>query len=201
MFMFMLLYTATLLSIQQPVDISEKVHPSFRVDSTFRKWWDGVMLLSILFQITVVPILLSDVFNEPFILHHTTSLALSYIMDVVVIVDVVLRARFFSYSENGVTWHDSSHILTHYLHTEMWRLELLVVFPLDLLALGVGSKMLPFLRLTKVLRFAKLSHYTSQVEKHVGISLSFETRRMLVMFFALYQVCLFIQVLARANVI
>jgi hypothetical protein len=180
--------TATILSIQQPVDVSEGVREYFCVDSTFRKWWDAAMLFCILFQISVVPILLSDVFNEPFVIKHTPSLVLSYIFDMAVVVDVIFRSRFFSYSENGVTWHDPSHILTHYMKTENVWIEAMVVFPFDLIALAVGGKFIPFLRLSKVLRFAKLTHYTSEVERHAGVKLSFETRRMITMFFALFQV-------------
>ena len=166
--------------------------PIFRIDSAFRQCWDTTMLLSIVLQLLIIPLLLADSFNDTLLSKHAVLFALSYMMDILYMMDVCLRALYFAYTKNGVVWSARQHIWRHYLSTDSYWLDIIIILPLDILAIGLGKKYLPLLRVLKALRVSKLSHYAATVERHfsahIGWSLSFEARRMLMMFFALFQV-------------
>ena len=125
------------------------INPSW---SLFR-YWETVSSVCIIFTCLIVP------YQASFDSQSSSLWALAYIFDALYLMDVLLRF-LVGYFSNGTLITDRSLIRRRYLRG-MFIPDLLTLIPLDLLALGVGTKVrwyqtLTLLRLNRILRVIRL---------------------------------------------
>jgi CRP-like cAMP-binding protein len=138
-----------LQQLMQPLESEQADSPSSRawtISPNDRRYvaWETAHVLFVLWNSAMTPLLIAF---EP----HSTNpfvLAISYLGDVVMILDIALsfRVRFI---KNGHEMSDVRDIRAHYLHGR-FALHVLASLPLDLCMIATGIQ--PYLRLNRILR-------------------------------------------------
>lgn len=174
------------------VNKTERINPHFKPGSQFRKLWNISLFFGLLFYVTSNALILADMFAPNFFQLHKGKILFSFTFDVMFLIDHYLRAREFYYISDGICILEKDKIYEHYLKHENIVLSIITAIPYDFICFAYGVKFFPITRLIKLLRLRKLSQFGGLVETFVrdytGFILSFEMRRVVIMYFALFQV-------------
>jgi CRP-like cAMP-binding protein len=164
--------------------------------SHFRCTWDMTIAVGLVFYMTATPSLISKMFYPQF--YHSTFavLMVGWTFDVLFLANMVFDAFFFAFFSNGVVLLTPMDIFRSYTKGNKDVLfDVVAVLPLELLVhsgMGIQLNVIPLLRLTKLLHLRKAMKYASVVEdqmKKVGLTMSFELSRFLLLNVLMFQIC------------
>lgn len=137
-------------------------HFVFVPESSFREKWNLLLIVSVLYNLVVIPLRVAFVFGETAEEQSWSALfILDWIGDGFYICDIVLRARYFSYYREGVLVYGQAHIFDNYRRNDLVLTDILIALPLDVLVLSYDylRAWLPFFRLTKSIWVLRLLGY------------------------------------------
>ncbi|GBG27111.1 Cyclic nucleotide-gated cation channel [Hondaea fermentalgiana] len=127
--------------------------------SRFREIWNALNFFGVAYMSMIGPYRLATqtyLFADDVRPGH---FVVDWFLDCLFVIDVVFRARFFGFVQEGVVVRDGERIFQRYKRIEPWITDLIVIMPLDLIAVYEVT-WLPILRLNKILRIEYLmSHY------------------------------------------
>ncbi|XP_014253581.2 uncharacterized protein LOC106668912 isoform X2 [Cimex lectularius] len=93
--------------------------------------------------------------------HNRFWMTCDIFTDIVFILDIVVQFRT-GYLEQGLMVYDTKKLAGHYMESNSFLLDLITVFPLDLLQLNLGIK--PLLRFPRFFKVHRVYHYYYIVE-------------------------------------
>lgn len=126
-----------------PSGIRGHFHPS----SLFRKFWDSVILVGLIFYTFSIPLsFLWIVDNTPFS-ETPLLLSLGYLVDLVFWIDIILQWNYFMYLQGGILVHDTIHIRERFYSQRNQHRELLAVIPFDLISCFLRGRFCHYFRL------------------------------------------------------
>jgi CRP-like cAMP-binding protein len=146
--------------------------------------WGVFSLAAILYYAIVSPVRIATYHQANALSTTYESLfIIDYCIDVLFIVDMILRSTVYSYSsyENGksVVVSDRASIRRKYLSSEKFKIDLLAVLPFDMISAGTGSYHVMF-RLSKLIRVFQIPQVISNLQEHLdtclGVTMN-ETQR------------------------
>ncbi|KAL7553159.1 hypothetical protein ACHAWF_016401 [Thalassiosira exigua] len=135
--------------------------------------WDITSMCAILYYAIRSPVrIASYVRSTTLSSGYDSSFILDYCIDLMFIVDMILRSTIYSYDtyQNGqtVVVSDSSSIRHKYLSSKKFKIDLLAVLPFDFISLGTGSYHVVY-RLSKLVRVIQLPSAISSLQKHLDL--------------------------------
>lgn len=135
--------------------------------SSFRLWWDLVCLFGLIYNSIVVPFMAVKVvdpnLSEEDIRSFTLGVLLDYLVDFFFIIDIYMHLNRFAYTEFGIVVTSLAKIRSKYLRTWFW-LDFFSTIPADLVLWFINPKLVPIIRLTRMLRCIKLFTYFKVIE-------------------------------------
>jgi CRP-like cAMP-binding protein len=162
-------------------------------DSSYRISWDNFIFLCIIFYAISIPYLFSHSFDPTFYVKDENLLILCYMVDIIMLLDLGFRSSLFPYVVDGVKMDKFRDIWTKYKNTENIMYEILSNIPFDLLSIIVGVQFIPLIRFMKIFHLRRLYIYWMKFERFIEInlklSISFESRRFIKLYFALFNLC------------
>ena len=167
----------------------------FSPDSHFRTFWELLLFAGLSFYIMSCGLLLAAMLRQKFFQHYYTLLTVCYVVDIVFFIDIILNATVFGYFENGVVKIDTPHIFHRYLtEIDLMLPDVLAQLPIDLLVGAlVSPRLIPVLRLNRLLQLRRFSHLADNLEdslrEYFSVALSFEMKRFLELYYALFMIC------------
>ncbi|XP_063681896.1 potassium voltage-gated channel subfamily H member 5-like [Bolinopsis microptera] len=133
-------------------------------DSTIRKTWDWFILLASIWATFSVPVQVC--FDEK--IYYSKDIDL--ITDILFLIDMVMNFRTTFVNADGLVILTSKKMATHYL--KGWFIvDLLTAVPWQFLQLIKPAKAFRYLKLTRVLRMAKVAFHLDEYTKNGPISL------------------------------
>lgn len=135
-------------------------HPN----SFFRKLWDCLILLGLIFYTFSIPLSFMDlVENTPF--GGTPALlCLGYAADAFFIIDAILEWNYFFYLESGLVVFDRDHIRQHFYQQHNFAREVLGLVPFDIASCFLGGRFCHYFRLAKLVRLPNIAMYVESVD-------------------------------------
>lgn len=166
----------------------------FVPDSTFRVMWECLMFAVMVYYVVAGALLLQGNARDNFLHNYYPLLVVCYFCDWVAFCDVLCRASLFGYENHGLVVTKSSLIWENFQNCENLTLTALSVFPFDLIvALAVNARVIPVLRLLKLLHLRRAAQYAQRAQdtmrQYLGITLSFELTRFLSLYWYLFLLC------------
>jgi CRP-like cAMP-binding protein len=178
----------------------EVVTKEFRIlpNSKVHLYWDVFSIASILYYSIDVPIRIASSYRASTLAStYDYGFIVSYCIDAMFIVDMILRASVYAYScyEHGRTIivTNKSQIRQKYLSSGKFKVDLFAIVPFDLIAAGTSSYHSLF-RLSKLVRVSQIPHGVSNLQTHLDACLNIkttETQRSILLMF-LYSVLLIV---------
>lgn len=145
------------------------------LESRTRAMWDILMFhVMVYFSIAgLIHVQQGAIDNQNFEAYQW-SFVFEYVLDVILILDIVCNVMFFEYEEqddeNGVIIiRDRESIRQHYVEKRRGKmiLDCVSAFPYDVIALGSGLGYYAFFRLPRMLRMFYLSEYATLTKEHL----------------------------------
>ena len=137
-------------------------HPNSR----FRKIWDCIVLLGLIYYIFALPLNVMWAVQNVSFVYGAPLLAAGYIIDLILLVNVIFNFNYFMYSHEGLIIFDRYHIRSNFSQHHCVGIEVIACMPVDLLAFAsFGARYLHFYRLTKVVRIPSIVAYLHKTEK------------------------------------
>ena len=171
------------------------VRKEFRIlpNSRVHLGWDVFSLAAILYYAIVSPVRIATYHRaNAFATNYDFVFAIDYCIDILFIVDMILRSTVYSYSsyENGnsVVVSDGASIRIKYLSSKKFKIDLLAVLPFDLISAGTGSYHALF-RLSKLIRVIQIPQVITNLQEHLDTCLCVnmnETQRSVFMTVSFY---------------
>jgi len=146
-----------------PIDgFNKYCHPS----STFRKIWDCIMIFGLLFYACALPLSFMRFMKMKSFSEEIPFFIFSYFVDILFLIDLVLKFRYFMFTEEGIIQHNRERIKDHFFSEHiMWR-EIFASIPFDIIALiSYRFSYLHLVRMTKNLRLLTISSYVNRAER------------------------------------
>lgn len=144
---------------------SNFIHP----DRIFIQFWFGLILLIILYNAVMLPFRVAFLEN-----HEITSswLLLDYSTDIILVIDILLRASFLAYYDDNHLMVNHSDIWEHYSKSGKMTYHLFAMIPLEIIILFVQRKFCPLwnlqvyslLRFNKLMRLFEMGYLINRVE-------------------------------------
>lgn len=161
----------------------------FLPNSTFRLYWGCVLAVCTTYVILITPYSFSYYYwgKTSF---YVGIIVLNCIADLLFIVDVFLRMKYFAYSENGIAICNKIQIYNHYKNSHP-IIDIIAGIPFEYLLCIYDPNAFNFLRVFKLLRCV---HYGSQINaifellRNHGIHLSILVSELFKWLFAVYVV-------------
>lgn len=170
------------------------IYDSMKPMSRSRKAWDAVIFAGLIFYFTSIGLLLSASLRPAFFQDMKSLLIVSYVVDGIFAVDMLLQARFFGYQKDGVIVLDAKQIWQHFWATNNPIIVVLSIVPFDaIIAFNTTLRVLPTLRLLKLLHLRYFNVYMERFFETLGETtghpVSFELSRFITLYFFLFEVC------------
>lgn len=124
-------------SYQSVVVLPSPLSPMFLENSTFRHYWDGIMLFVTLFYVIIIPFRASFLLQYYHAESHHLAIALSFaaeylLTDLVCIADFILKCKYFAIQQDGETISDAASIAKQYWMAGSYFLDVVSMFPIEL---------------------------------------------------------------------
>lgn len=142
-------------------DTRRVIHPF----SSFRRNWDGVVLLLIIYHCIVVPLVLAFGLDRP-----VPLLVVDALVDGVLVLDLRIGA-WTAYAKSGQLVNDPQSIRRHYLRSQ-FPFDFVAAVPLDWVLLPVDPWAASNVRLLKLVRLARMFLVFKSWERDVRINSS-----------------------------
>lgn len=186
---------------------------SFDPESTPRACWDALILFCLLHYSFTLPVLFAHTFDPDVMKNEFYLLISSWVLDCILIIDLILRAFYFNFHRDSVIYKERWEIWRNFLNDGNIPIdsaavlrsrrivlirESVAVIPLDLLAFVFGTRALALLRVGKFIQLRRILEYFYKLGrslevgtfKGIHFELGFETAR----FFRLYVALLLVSV-------
>ena len=144
------------------------IHP----DNFFIQFWFGLILLVTIYSIIAIPFRLSFMENHDI---STTWLVLDYCGDVLLLVDIVIRAFFLAYYDDSHLFTSQNEIWLHYLKSGKLKWHLLSIFPFEIAMIKLPAlcplwklQVWSLLRINKILRACEVRYLIHRVESSLA---------------------------------
>eukprot|EP00753_Platysulcus_tardus_P006023 PLAT139.1.p1 GENE.PLAT139.1~~PLAT139.1.p1 ORF type:complete len:2901 (+),score=1538.69 PLAT139.1:33-8735(+) len=109
-------------------------------NSVLRRCWEGVIMLIVLYNALVTPAMISfPVPGDDYCRPSSALAVLEHIMDALLLLDILLQWRFFSYVHLGKVVTDSRRIQARYASSWL-KVDVAAALPLDLIALALPAR-------------------------------------------------------------
>lgn len=133
-------------------------------NATFRTIWEYIQLIILFYNIICIPLRIGmyDHYSTDFTSFSIAWGVVDYVTDILLLIDIFLRARFFIPFEIEQMFQISRIDIWHMYRRGKFTMDMAASIPLDLIAIYTGVEYLPFLRLNKILRLHRASHYVQQ---------------------------------------
>lgn len=171
------------------LDANDKPKSSWRdilePKSRFREVWNLIQSVSAIYMGMMVPyrmVTQTFMYRE---LVDPADYALDWIFDILFIIDIIFRSQMFGFVREGIVIRDKFRIFENYRESESIFLDVLVSFPIDLIAIKHTS-FLPYLRLTKLFRMSYIMAYYDLATSYMAarrITISNAMHRIIKIFF------------------
>lgn len=131
-------------------------------ESNFRRVWDAMILLIILYNTAAIPARLA-LNTSPL------SFITDYILDIVLVLDIYLNDRVFGFMHEGKLFTKEDEIRARYRSTWRFYFDIIAAIPWDLIGLAFLKHkhirlVMAFLRIPKYFRTHQLIHYANRLE-------------------------------------
>eukprot|EP01032_Pedospumella_encystans_P009892 gene9892-11607_t len=175
------------------LSLRETLRPQLDPGSHFRRAWDLLLFCGLGFYSISCGLLIQACLRQGFVRDFTPLLIAGYIVDGLYLIDVLLCATVFSFADKGVVITDTRKIFDKFRH-ENGVATVMSVFPLDvILGLTVSYRIIPVLRLLKLLHVRRFEAGVANLEdallRYLNIAASFELRRFVTLYLFLFQLC------------
>lgn len=135
-------------------------------DSRFRKVWDCVILVGLVYYIIAIPLSIMKSVRSYTFVENAALLIVGYAIDLLFIIDLILNFNFFMYSQEGLVVFDRERIRQKFLSQHGVLRHIMCALPIDFLTLApFGARYANVYRLTKMARIPKLVSYIARTEK------------------------------------
>lgn len=91
---------------------------------------------------------------------------LDYLSDAWFLIDIIMNLFFFAFVEEGNIVTSRKTIRAHYLRGWFF-IDVFSVLPVDFIAFLTRPELQPWMRLNRILRFARILHYFGQIEEYM----------------------------------
>lgn len=145
-------------------------------DSSFAKWWEFFVLFVTLIIAFVYPYCASFIGQKPIVNQSLILLTVMYIMDFILLFDIIFHLRTAVVTPNG-TDRDFDSIREHYVKSWGFVLDVLAIIPLDLFCLLYAPeseeriKALYLLSLNRLIKFWRVPNYIKKLEGDLGVNI------------------------------
>ena len=146
-------------------------------DSFFRNIWEVLILCMSIYYVIVIPFricFLPDDDSEWEYLANNIILWMNVerISDILLLINIVLKMRFFAFSYNSVLVTNPSEVSNHYIHTEL-VLDIIMLLPIDYLQYAIGEDShhyttITWLRVNKLSYFFRIHSSFKTLEKYAS---------------------------------
>jgi hypothetical protein len=165
-------------------------HPENRIMTT----WKIIVAVSVLYYMFAAPLLLSICLDDNVVEQNTTIFFFSYLADTVMVINLIMSMFFFPFVHDGILFSESDEIYAEYRSKHSLVLDVLTLFPIDLLAILFGANLIPVLRLPRLLFVFQTRRYLLQLK---GFSEKFQQGQLIVLIWWLYMLvhwfgCIFV---------
>lgn len=167
----------------------------FVPNAVVRLSWDCLILACMLFYAVSCGLLFASCMRERFFHNYFSLLVCSYVVDLVFLLDVIMRATVFGFKNQGLIVTNSDLIFAKFMQTQNLVACFLSIFPLDIIvALALYDiRILPVIRLLKLVHLMRISFYVENfiytLRLKFGIVLSFAMNRFLQLYICLFFLC------------
>lgn len=166
----------------------------FAEDSLFRAVWDTILMLGMFFYLTSCALLLAATVRENFLDHYRDLLLASYVFDIIFGLNIIMKALIFGYIDNGISYGEPWMVFQQFLKSNNMIIVVFANAPLDvILGVTVSFRLIPVLRLLKLLHLVNLPEYIRNFEDLLRLNfkfaISFEASRIMGLYFLLFQLC------------
>ncbi|KAL7540091.1 hypothetical protein ACHAXR_012578 [Thalassiosira sp. AJA248-18] len=135
-------------------------HPN----SFFRKVWDCLILLGLIFYTFSVPLSFMHLVENTPIGDTPLLLGLGYATDVFFWIDAILEWNYFFYHDSGLVVFDRDHIRQHFYSQHNFAREIAGLVPFDLVSCFFGGRFCHHFRLAKLVRLPNIAMHMESVE-------------------------------------
>jgi hypothetical protein len=123
-------------------------------DDTIRGVWNMIILLTMVAVIVLVPLYVAFVTEQKPFTSHPLGIIL-FVIDITFGIDMYMATRMAYKDDRGANVADRWRITQEYL-CSWFVVDLVAIFPLDLILSGYRSDWAPLLQGAKLLKFARL---------------------------------------------
>ena len=135
-------------------------HPN----SFFRKLWDCLILLGLIFYTCSIPLSFMDIVENTSFTGSPILLSLGYATDLFFWVDAIFEWNYFFYLESGLVVFDRDHIRQNFYQQHNFAREVVGLVPFDLVSCFFGGRFCHHFRLAKLVRLPNIAMYMESVE-------------------------------------
>jgi CRP-like cAMP-binding protein len=154
--------------------------------------WHVLIMCATIFNTLYIPmgIAFSKFLKDEYLLFAI----LSWLVDIVLVLDCVFNGFFFAFEYRGTIIKDPTEIWAHYKSERLLRDVMSLTIWLDLAALQTGLKFLPFLRIPRVFQMFRVLNCVAAIENYLRVAKSiffpksFRVLEMLIVVFLMTQI-------------
>jgi hypothetical protein len=130
-------------------------HPS----SFFRKIWDCIILLGLIFYLVSIPLSFMNLVENTPISGTPLLLSLGYATDLLFVADAIFELNYCFYLECGLVVFDRDHIRQHFYQHHNFTREVIGLIPFDFASCFFGGRFCHHFRLAKLVRIPNIARY------------------------------------------
>jgi CRP-like cAMP-binding protein len=170
-------------------------HQIFLPTSRFRRWWDVITFLASAYYCFSIPVWIAVSFppaESGGFIDNAGALIIAYLVDILFMIDVVFRYRFFFFMEDGIIVVDPDRIIKKFRAETSISYEIVCCIPWDIAAAILGAGYCPLLRVARLPRLMDLPRHLEKVERDVQqlfVYMSMPFKRLLNLNLAMYLLC------------
>lgn len=190
-------HRSKLKNMMEETDVVTKefrIHPNSRL----HLYWDIFSIAAILYYSIDSPIRIASYIRARTLdSAYDLGFVIGYCVDLLFIVDMILRARIYSFSTyaNGktVVVSERTEIRQRYLLSDKFKVDVFAVMPFDVISAGVGRYHALF-RLSKLIRVTQIPQGLSNLQEHLDVCVDVkmnETQKSILLMF-LYSLLLIV---------
>ena len=167
----------------------------FSPDSSFRMGWDCFIFACMIFYLTSTPLLYAGAARQDYWSHFQSLLLSCYLVDFILVLDYGLKCTIFGYRERGILIINTTKIFKNFVAENNLFIIALSLLPFEIVLLSGNLPLwtIPLLRSLKLLHLRAFEKYLTvaidALNLCLGVILSFEMTRFIILYFALFELC------------
>lgn len=143
------------LKLEESNVLTKLFHP----DSTIIFLWKLLVASCVLYFIFSAPLLLSVSLDDHIVKDNFAVLFLSYLADLVVIINLFMSMFFFPFLREGILLTNPRDIYLNYRSHHFVSIDIIALLPYDLMGIFLGAHLIPTLRLPRLMLVLQSKRY------------------------------------------